>query len=141
MLNWRIEEREFVDKEINEYYKNLLVFQRLVMNKKQMNKNINYITEQAKLKYRSKKLDNILDDVLKERKRINDLIENLNNKFDGYISEQQHIISQNIRPFEMEAKPYDNISEPTLSQLEVVTIYCKPFKLAFIQEKIGSEDK
>ena len=37
----------------------------------------------------------------------------------------------------MELKPYDNYKEPTLSQLEVVTIQCEPLKLSFIQEKLG----
>lgn len=106
------------------------------MSDKQLNKNINYITEQAKLEYRSQKLDSYLEDVKEERKRINDLINDINNAFNDYLEEQKHLISKNIKPFQIEANPYDNLTEPTLSQLEVVTIHCKPFKIAFIQEKI-----
>ena len=80
----------------------------------------------------------------KERKRITKLVNDLNNKFNDFLEEQQHIISKNIKPFQCEVKPYDNLHEPTLNQLEVVTIHCEPLKLAFIQEhidesKVGEE--
>lgn len=136
MLNWRLEEREYINKKIDEYLQNIPALSRIFMSDKQLNKNINYITEQAKLEYRSQKLDSHLEDVKEERKRINNLINDINDAFNDYLEEQKHLISKNIKPFEMELKPYDNLSEPTLSQLEVVTIHCKPFKIAFIQEKI-----
>jgi hypothetical protein len=136
MLNWRLEENQYVEERLKEYRKELNGLALMFMSKKQLNKNIAYITEQAKLNYRATKLDDYLDEIIEERKRIDKLVNDLNNKFDNYMSEQRHIISKNIRPFQMEAKPYDGLSEPTLSQLEVVTIHCEPFKLAFIQEKI-----
>lgn len=136
MLNWRLEENQYVEERLKEYRKELNGLARMFMSDRQLNKNIEYITKQAKLEYRSIKLDDYLDEVDKERERIDKLIDDLNNKFNGYINEQKHIISKNIRPFQIEAKPYDNFTEPTLSQLEVITIHCEPFKLAFIQEKI-----
>ena len=140
MLNWRLEERKYIAEKIDEYYKSISGLQRIFISEKQMNKNINYITEQAKLEYRSKKLDGYLDEVKEERKKIDKLVDDLNNKFDDYISKQKHIISKNIKPFQIEVKPYDNLTEPTLSQLEVVNIYCEPFKIAFIQEKIERKE-
>jgi len=137
MLNWRLEEKQYVEERLKEYRKELNGLALIFMSKKQLNKNIDYITEQAKLNYRAAKLDDYLDEIEEERKRIDKLVNDLNGKFDNYMSNQQHIISKNIRPFQMEAKPYDGLSEPTLSQLEVVTIHCEPFKLAFIQEKVG----
>lgn len=136
MLNWRLEEIEYIKIKIDEYLQNIPILSRIFMSDKQLNKNINYITEQAKLEYRSQKLDSYLEKLKEERKRINNLINDINNAFNDYLEEQKHLISKNIKPFQIEAKPYDNLTEPTLSQLEVVTIYCKPFKIAFIQEKM-----
>ena len=137
MLNWRIEENQYVEERLEEYRKELSRLALMFMSEKQLNKNIAYITEQAKLNYRETKLDDYIDEIIEERKRINDLVNNMNTTFNEYLSQQKHLISKNIKPFQIEAKPYDNLSEPTLSQLEVVTIHCEPLKLAFIQEKVG----
>lgn len=140
MLNWRLDEGEYISNKIDEYLKNIPSLTRIFMSNKQLNKNIWYLTEQAKLEYRSQKLDGFLDEVKEERKRIDKLVDDLNNKFDDYINKQKHIVSKNIKPFRIEAKPYDNLTEPTLSQLEVVNIYCEPFKIAFIQENIDRKE-
>ena len=136
MLNWRLEENQYVEERIKEYRKELNVLALMFMSKKQLNKNIEYVKEQAIKSYRANKLDDYMEEIKEERKRIDDLLNNINNAFNGYLEEQKHLISKNIKPFQMEAKPYDNLSEPTLSQLEVVSIHCKPFKIEFIQEKI-----
>lgn len=140
MLNWRIEEKVYIKEKIYEYLSKIPALARIFISEKQMNKKINYISDQASLEFRRNKLDSILDEVEEERNRINALIDDMNNKFDNYISKQQHIISKNIRPFEIEVKPYDNLGEPTLSRLEVVSIKCEPFELAFIQENIDKGD-
>ena len=70
MLNWRLEEKEYVSNKVDEYLKNIPSLSRIFISEKQMNKNIKYITEQATLEYRSQKLDAFLDDVKEERKRI-----------------------------------------------------------------------
>lgn len=136
MLNWRIEEKEYVDKKIHDYLDKMSALARIFISEKQMNKNLNYISDQARLEYRRNKLDSFLDEVQKERDRINNLVDDLNNKFNDYINNQQHSISKNIKPFRVEAKPYDGYSEPTLSKLEVVSIKTEPFELAFVQERI-----
>ena len=140
MLNWRLEEREYVSNKVDEYLKNIPSLTRIFMSNKQLNKNIRYLTEQAKLEYRSKKLDGYLDAVTEERKRIDKLDDTLNNKFDDYMSKQKHIISKNIKPFQIDAKLYDNFTEPTLSQVEIITIHCEPLKLSFIQENINRKE-
>ena len=61
MLNWRLEEREYVGKKIEEYYKSITALQRIFISEKQMNKNINYITEQAELSYRERKLNDYIN--------------------------------------------------------------------------------
>lgn len=137
MLNWRLEENQYVEERLKEYRKELSGLALMFMSEKQLNKNIAYITKQAKLNYRATKLDDYIDEIIEERKRINDLVDNMNATFNEYLSKQNHLISKNIKPFQIETKPYDNLSEPTLSQLEVVTIHCEPLKLAFIQEKVG----
>ena len=136
MLNWRLEEREYVGKKIEEYYKSITALQRIFISEKQMNKNINYITEQAELSYRERKLNDYIDEIKEERKRIEKVVEDLNNKLNEYLEEQKALIGKEIEPFEIEAKPYDNFTEPTLRRKEVVTIHIKPMKLSFIQEKI-----
>ena len=140
MLNWRLEEGEYISNKIDEYLKNIPSLTRIFMSNKQLNKNIWYLTEQAKLEYRSKKLDGYLDEVKEERKRIDKLVDTLNNKFDDYMSKQKHIISKNIKPFQIDAKLYDNFTEPTLSQVEIITIHCEPLKLSFIQENINRKE-
>ena len=136
MLNWRLEEREYVGEKIDEYYKSISGLQRIFISEKQMNKNINYITEQARLEYRSKKLDGFLDEVNEERKRIEKAVEDLNNKLNEYLEEQKALIEKEVEPFEIEVKPYDNFTEPTLRRIELVTIHLKPMKVCFVQEKI-----
>lgn len=136
MLNWRLEEEKYVEERLKEYRKELNVLALMFMSKKQLNKNIEHVKEQSRQDYRANKLDKYLEEIKKERKRINDLLNNINTAFDEYLEEHKHLISKNIKPFQMEVKPYDNLSEPTLSQLEVVSIHCKPFSISFIQEKI-----
>ena len=84
MLNWRLEEREYVSNKVDEYLKNIPSLSRIFMSDKQLNKN--------------------------------------------------------IKPFQIEAKPYDNFSDPTLSQVEIITIHCEPLKLSFIQENIDRKE-
>lgn len=136
MLNWRLEEREYVEKKIEEYYKSITALQRIFISEKQMNKNINYITEQAELSYRERKLNDYINEIKEERKRIEKVVEDLNNKLNEYLEEQKALIGKEIGPFEIEAKPCNNFTEPTLRRTEVVTIHIKPMKLSFIQEKI-----
>lgn len=140
MLNWRIEEDKYVNKRISEYLNKIPALARIFISEKQMNKNINYISDKARLEYRKNKLDSMLNEVKKERERINDLVDDLNIKFDEYLYKQQDIISKNIKPFKIELKPYDNPKEVTLVRLEVVTIQCEPLKLSFIQEKVDEND-
>ncbi len=140
MLNWRIEEDKYVNEKINEYLNKIPALARIFISEKQMNKNINYISDKARLEYRRNKLDSMLNELKKERERINDLVDDLNIKFDEYLHKQQDIISKNIKPFKIEVKPYDNPKEVTLERLEVVTIQCEPLKLSFIQEKLGEND-
>lgn len=136
MLNWRLEEREYVGGKVDEYYKSISGLQRIFISEKQMNKNIDYITEQARLEYRSKKLDGFLDEVNEERKRIEKAVEDLNNKLNKYLEEQKALIEKEVEPFEIEVKPYDNFTEQTLRRIELVTIHLKPMKVCFAQEKI-----
>ena len=136
MLNWRLEEREYVEKKIEEYYKSITALQRIFISEKQMNKNINYITKQAELSYRERKLNDYIDEIKEERKRIEKVVEDLNNKLNEYLEEQKALIGKEIETFEIEAKPCNNFTEPTLIRTEVVTIHIKPMKLSFIQEKI-----
>lgn len=136
MLNWRLEENQFVEERLKEYRKELSGLALMFMSEKQLNKNIAYITEQAKLNYRARKLDDYLDEIKEERENIKKQVEDLTNKLNGYFEEQKALIEKEIEPFEFKLRPYDNFAESTPKQLEVVTIHIKPMKLSFIQEKI-----
>ena len=135
MLTWRIEEKNYIREKLKDYKTPFLFC--LFQSEKKQNKRLNNFVNEARLEYRHNKLDDILVEVEKERQRITELVNDLNNRFNDYMNRQHHIITKNIKPFQMELKPYDNYKEPTLSQLEVVTIQCEPLKLSFIQEKLG----
>lgn len=139
MLNWRIEEEDYIREKLREYKEPFLFC--LFKSDKKKNENLNKYVDSARLEYRKSKLDDILLEVKKERERIDKLVNDMNSKFEDYMNKQNHIISKNIKPFRIEAKPYDNYSEPTLSQMEVVTIHGEPLKLSFIQEKLEVLDK
>ena len=141
MLNWREEEKQYIQEKIDNYRKEQAKMPLgFLLSAKQNSKNIEKITEKATQEYRYFKLIKYEAEIQEERKRIDNLINEINDKFDNYLNEQQHIISRNIKPFKIEAKPYSNYSEPTLSNLEIVSILCQPFKISFIQEKLGSDD-
>ena len=140
MLDWFEEEKQYVDKAVDNYLKEQSKMPLgFMISRKTLNKNIEKIKKEATDRYRFDKLMKYRGEIEIERKRIDKIVEEINNKFDKYMSKQKHIISKNIKPFQMEAKPYDNYSEPTLSNLEVVTIQCEPFRIAFIQEKLESK--
>ena len=141
MLNWREEEKQYIQEKIDNYRKEQAKMPLgFLLSAKQNSKNIEKITEKATQEYRYFKLIKYEAEIQEERKRIDNLINEINDKFDNYLNEQHHIISRNIKPFKIEAKPYSNYSEPTLSNLEIVSILCQPFKISFIQEKLGSDD-
>ena len=140
MLNWREEEKQYIQEKIGNYYREQSKMPLgFMLSKKANAKNIAKITEKATQEYRYFKLIKYEAQIQEERKRIDNLVTEINDKFDNYLNKQQHIISKNIKPFKIEAKPYSNYSEPTLSNLEIVSILCQPFKISFIQERIGSD--
>lgn len=141
MINWIEEEKQYVDRAVDNYLKEQsktpLGF---MISRKTLNKNIEKVKKEATDRYRFNKLMKYRDEVETERKRIDKVVEEINNKFNDYLENQKHIISKNIKPFKIEAKPYNGYTEPTLSSLEIVTIQCEPLRLSFIQEKVGEID-
>lgn len=140
MLNWRIEEEDYVKKAIEKYFekanKNPFSF---LMSDKTRRKNIQYVTDIARNSYRQKKLEKYEEEIIEERKRIDKVVEELNNKYEEFINNQKFLINDNIKPFNIEAKNYSCFNQNPLGILEIVTIQSEPLKLSFIQEKIGSD--
>lgn len=136
MLNWRREEEEYIDKSVKNYINNLSGWSMIFMSEKDYKRNIEYVKRQARDSYRERKLDDYLNEVKEERKRIDALINEINVKFNEFLDNQQHIIDNEIKPFELKVVESSSPFAPVESELEVVRIECKPFKLAFIQEKI-----
>lgn len=138
MIDWIKEEKQYIDRAVDDYLKEQSKMPLgFMISRKTLNKNIEKVKKEATDRYRFDKLMKYRGEVETERKRIDKVVEEINNKFNDYLERQNHIISKNIKPFKIEARPYDNYTEPTLSNLEVVTIQCEPLRLSFIQEKVG----
>lgn len=134
MINWELEEKRFVDEKVSNYRKKLSIFSLLFMSEKKLNKNIEKIKIDAMLQYRRKKLDNFNEIVKEERKRIDETVNQINEKFLEYLKSQKALISEKIKPVEIKAKDYYNIE--TAEFYEIVYIYLEPFKIGFIQEQL-----
>lgn len=138
MINWIEEEKQYVDRAVDNYLKEQSKMPLgFMISRKTLNKNIEKVKKEATDRYRFDKLMKYRGEIEIERKRIDKVVEEISNKFNDYLESQKGIISKNIKPFKIVAKPYDNPKEVTLEQLEVVTIQCEPFNLSFIQEKVG----
>ena len=142
MLNWRIEEEDYIKKAIDNYFKeeNENPFSCL-MSDKTRRKNIQYVTDRARNSYRQEKLERYEEEIKEERERIDKVVEEINNKFEIYIKGIKEQINHKIRPFKLEVEEYDNRYTTPLSiqSLEKVIIKCEDLKIAFIQERIGEE--
>lgn len=134
MINWELEEKRFVDEKVSNYRKKLSIFSLLFMSEKKLNKNIEKIKIDAMLQYRRKKIDNFIEIVKEERKRIDETVNQINEKFLEYLKSQKALISEKIKPVEIKAKDYYNIE--TAEFYEIVYIYLEPFKIGFIQEQL-----
>lgn len=134
MLNWRIEEQAYIQKQFEKYYKNLSTLQRLFMSEKTNKKNLEYIKQNAQLEFRRMKLDKNLDEIKDERKRINNVVTDINNNFNEFLKKQKCVIQAKIKPFEIEVNETTKLDET--KELEIIYIYSEPFKMGFMQEKI-----
>lgn len=140
MIDWIEEEKQYVDRAVDNYLKEQSKMPLgFMISRKTLNKNIEKVKKEATDRYRFDKLMKYRGEIETERKRIDKVVEEINNKFNDYLESQKDMISKNIKPFKIEVKTYDNLKEVTLEQLEVVTIQCEPFKLSFIQEKVGEK--
>lgn len=140
MLNWRIEEEDCVRKAIEEYFKeeSKNPFSCL-MSDKTRRKNIQYVTDRARERYRQEKLERYEEEIKEERKRIDIVVEKINNEFEIYMKGIKEQINHKIKPFKLEIGNYSNSNDMSIQALEKVTIKCEDLKIAFIQERIGEE--
>ena len=137
MLNWVEEEKQYIDKKVDEYLeeqsKMPLGF---MISQKTLCKNIKKIKKEATDKYRFEKLMKYRREIETERQRINKVIEDINNKFNEYLKTIKCNVDKNIKPFKLEAKEYKRLDIKEFVATEIVRISCEPFQIAFIQEKI-----
>ncbi len=138
MLDWIKEEKQYVDNAVDNYLKEQaktpLGF---MISRKTLNKNIEKVKKEATDRYRYEKLREYELEIIEERKRIDNLVNDINNKFEDYMYKLSNLISRNIKPFKMIVKEYDNLDVLSPMKLEKVDIQCEPFRLSFIQEKIS----
>lgn len=136
MLNWKLEEDEFVRKKSLEYYEKLGWLYKAITSKRKLHKEMEEVRKDIRLKYRAKKLNAFDKEIKMERDRINDLVDKINFKFNDFIRENKGLIDNKIVPFKLKVEPYDGEflrPEP----LECVTIYFKPMAVAFLQERLS----
>lgn len=137
MLNWRIEEEQEIKQAIDKYYeeqsKMPLGF---MISKKANDKNIRYVTKKAIERYRYRKLEEYQLEIEEERKRIDKVVEDINDKFNNYLKTIKGNINKEIKPFKIEVKEYNGLNPTNITPTEIVKISCEPFQIAFIQEKI-----
>lgn len=134
------EEKKYIDERIEEYYKEQAKMPLgFLISKKANAKNVQKITDDARKNYRYKKLMKYEVELREERRRIDNLVNEMNSKFEDYMYKLSSLISRNIKPFKLEVKEYDNYDFTSPVNLERVTIQCEPFKMSFIQEKLPSD--
>lgn len=129
MLNWRLEEEQYIHDKLREYKTPFL----FCLFKDKGKKHLNEFVINARLEYRRVKLDEMLSEVKQERKRIDALVKDMNNSFEDYMYKLSNRISTNIKPFKV--KLSDGVFSP-LEQTEIVSIQSEPFRVSFIQEKV-----
>ena len=129
MLNWRLEEEQYIHDKLREYKEPFL----FCLFKDKGKKHLNEFVNNARLEYRRVKLDEMLSEVKQERERIDSLVEDINNSFEDYMYKLNNRVSNNIKPFKV--KVSDGVFSP-LEQTEIVSIQSEPFKVSFIQEKV-----
>ena len=142
MLDWIEEEKRYVNKAVDIYlekqFKMPLGF---MISKKTLNKNIEQVKKEATDKYRFDKLMKYRGEIEMERQRINKVVEGINNKFNEYLKSTKINIDKNVKPFKLEAKEYISLETIGCTPLETITIQCEPFRIAFIQEKVGDDNE
>ncbi|MBQ3298615.1 MAG: hypothetical protein IJA94_06615 [Bacilli bacterium] len=136
-----LEEEEYIKKARYEYLeeenKNVWSF---LMSDKARKKNIQYVTDRARERYRQNKLEEYEEEIKEERKRIDKVVEEINNKLNEWLKKQKNCISSNVKPLNIKVRPYSTYNIDLTEALEVITIKCDPLEISFIQEKLGSED-
>ena len=135
ILNWRWEEQQYINKAIEDYYKNKNIFARIFTSEKQEQKNIDYITTNAKLDYRRHKLDKMLDCIEQERKKINDVVFSANEQLKEMLNKisidlpDKELFEINVRPMKERYEVFD-------APMESVYIELKPYKIQYIQQSL-----
>lgn len=143
LLDWQKGEKIYIQKMVDNYLseqaKMPLGF---MISKKTLNKNIEKIKEEAKNNFREMKLHFYESQIYEERKRISVLVDRINCEFLKFLNTQSDLISKNIKPFKINVKDYKNYNKGiTIQDLEVVIIQTEPFKLSFLQEKVGDDNE
>lgn len=141
MLDWFKEEKIYVEKAVDSYIKEQnkmpLGF---MISKKTLRKNIEKVKKRATDKYRFDKLMRYRGEIETERKRIDEVVEKINKKFNDYLKSIEGTINANVKPFKLEANEYE-LNHSITADTEIVKIKCEPFQIAFLQEIIGDDKK
>lgn len=74
------------------------------------------------------------DKLVKERERINNLVDSLNLRINDYLRDKKCLIDNKTNPIKIKTEPYNN--SRSKMPLEVVSVYIEPITLEFIQERL-----
>ena len=141
MLDWREEEKLFcqskVDNYLREQAKMPLGF---LMSFKTLAKNCEKVREEARQTYRNIKLMKYEALVYEERKRIDKLVEDINDKFESWLRENKLFLNGNQRPFELTTYSEDNPLEICQTEFVKISIQ-KPFSIGFMQQRMRNKEE
>lgn len=137
MLDWREEEKLYCQSKVNNYLKEQATMPLgFLISYKTLTKNCEKIREEARQIYRDMKLMTYEALVYEERKRIDKLVEDINNKFESWLRENSLFLNGNQRPFKLTTYSDDNPLE--ICQTEFVKIGIQePFTIGFMQQRMN----
>lgn len=140
MLDWFEEEEQYVNKAIDNYLeKQSKMPLGFMISRKANNKNIEKVKKEAVDKYRFDKLMKYRGEIETERKRIDKVVEEINNAFESYMCKMNEEIGHKVRPFRLKVEEYNTFYDIPMKEMEIVRIYSEPFEIRFIQEKLESK--
>ena len=137
LLDWVEGEKRYIEKRVNNYLKEQYEMPlSFLLSDKKLNKNIEEIKREAKDYFRFIKLNYYEAQIAQERKRIDKLVEDINNKLNEYMFCTEEKIYNELKPFKIKTEHYANDFGHYSKPKEIVSIYCEPFEISFLQEAI-----
>lgn len=131
----KITEEDYVDEKIAKFNDNFRLMHGSFVHAHR--KDIENVIKDAKLEYRSYEISRLKSEIKEERHRIDELVKQINFRFNEFLRKNQMVIDNEKKAFDMKVKPYEQPQIPTL--FETVIIRFEPMAVTFIQEMISDD--